>query len=96
VRADWPPSFSQYRPPKKRSRNKPEGDDKQKGEQKKAMVVSPISNLNSVSEAQGVPAQSPITKNAAAPEQPADKVQLSPAAMAHLNGGDADHDGDRR
>ena len=58
------------------------------------MTVNPVSNVNSVSGSQqlqnhGKPNQKPKPS-----ENPTDTVHLSPAALAHLKGADADGDGD--
>jgi len=61
---------------------------------KKPMMVSPLSNVNSVYQPQGIQSQAPSGKSQASSEQSADTVHLSPTAMAHLKGADADGDGD--
>jgi len=60
------------------------------------MMISPVSNTNSVHGPQGVQGQAPVSKKAASSEQPTDTVHLSPAAVARLKGKDADGDGDGR
>jgi hypothetical protein len=57
------------------------------------MSVSPVSNVNSAYQPQGVQRQAPSSKSQASSES-TDSVQLSPAAKAQLKGVDADHDGD--
>ena len=61
---------------------------------KKSMMVSPLSNVNSAYQPQAVQSQAPSSKTQASSQQSADTVHLSPAAMAHLKGADADGDGD--
>ncbi len=58
------------------------------------MSIPPVSSLSAVfgvqqAQNQGVPKHKP-----GATQQATDTVSLSPAALAHLQGGDADHDGD--
>jgi hypothetical protein len=58
------------------------------------MSITPVSNLFSIN--QGAPTQ-PSSAKGAGPSKPAtDTVHLSPAALAHLKGGDKDHDGDSK
>jgi len=54
------------------------------------MTISPHSSISSI-----LPQPTQSSAPAAKPQSPpADTVQLSSAAAAHLKGGDADHDGD--
>jgi len=58
------------------------------------MSISPVSSVNPVQGSQTVQNQTP-PKPKHAPSHPADTVQLSQAALDHLqSGGDKDHDGD--
>jgi hypothetical protein len=58
------------------------------------MTISAASSLNSVYQPLAAQSQAATGKSKATLEQPADTVQLSPAATAHLKGADADGDGD--
>lgn len=58
------------------------------------MSISPISNVTPVHNSQTVQNQKAATTSSGASEPATDTVHLSPAAQAHLQGGDADHDGD--
>ena len=57
------------------------------------MTINPVSNINSVSGSQQFQNQAPNQKPKAS-QTPTDTVHLSPAALAHLKGADADGDGD--
>jgi hypothetical protein len=58
------------------------------------MSISPVSNVNAVYGSQNVQNQTP-TPNKPSPSQTTDTVQLSQAALQHLqSSGDKDHDGD--
>ena len=57
------------------------------------MSITPVSHVSSIN--QEAPTQASSAK--AGPSKPAtDTVHLSPAALAHLKGGDVDHDGDSK
>ena len=58
------------------------------------MSITPVSNLFSIK--QDAPAQASSTKGAGPSKPATDTVHLSPAALAHLKGGDKDHDGDSK
>lgn len=58
------------------------------------MSISPVSSVSAVYGSQTVQNQTPASKKPTSSDQPADTVQLSSAALAHLQGGDADGDGD--
>lgn len=58
------------------------------------MSISPVSNVNAVYGSQQVQNQGAPSQKPKAAETPTDTVQLSPAALAHLKGADADGDGD--
>jgi hypothetical protein len=54
------------------------------------MSIQPVSQLNALLGTQQVQNQAGASHS----QQPVDTVQLSPAAQAHLAGGDTDGDGD--
>jgi len=56
------------------------------------MNISPVSNVSLLPGSPQVPNQKQQKPNAS--ETPTDTVHLSPAAVAHLKGADADGDGD--
>jgi hypothetical protein len=59
------------------------------------MSISPISNVSAIYGAQQTQNQGVAKQKSGSTQPPADTVQLSAAAQAHLSGaGDADHDGD--
>ena len=58
------------------------------------MGISPISSQAAVYAAQGAQSSSKASQSAAPAEQAADTVKLSKAALAHLQGADADGDHD--
>ncbi len=58
------------------------------------MSINPVSNVSAlfgVQQSQNQPSPKPKSSST---QEPTDTVQLSPQALAHLQGGDADHDGD--
>jgi hypothetical protein len=58
------------------------------------MSISPVSSTNPIQGSQNVQNQTP-PKTKQTNSQPTDTVQLSQAALAHLqSSGDKDHDGD--
>ena len=58
------------------------------------MSISPVSNVNATHGNQNVQTPTPTSKKPATSEPAKDTVQLSQAALQHLQGGDKDHDGD--
>lgn len=58
------------------------------------MSISPVSPISAIYGSQPSQNQAPAGKKPAASETITDSVQLSPAALAQLQGGDKDHDGD--
>ena len=58
------------------------------------MTISPVSGITPLNNSQTVRNQAGSTKASGSSQNNTDTVQLSPAALAHLQGGDADHDGD--
>ena len=59
------------------------------------MSISPVSNVSMVYGSQQAQNLNLPPKKANSSETPTDTVQLSPQALAHLKGADADGDGDR-
>ncbi len=62
----------------------------------KSMSISPVSPVSAIYGSQPLQNQPPAGKKAGASEAATDTVQLSQAALAHLQAGDKDHDGDSR
>ena len=58
------------------------------------MSISPVSNGSQLYASQQVQNQAPANQKSKKAETPTDTVHLSPAALAHLKGADADGDGD--
>jgi hypothetical protein len=58
------------------------------------MSISPVSSVSAVYASQQAQNRGPANQKSKAAETPTDTVQLSPAALAHLKGADADGDGD--
>lgn len=58
------------------------------------MSIAPVSSLFSIN--QDAPTQPSSAKGAGSSQPATDTVHLSPAALAHLKGGDVDHDGDSK
>lgn len=58
------------------------------------MSISPVSPVSPVYRSQTVQNQAPAGKKPGSSATPTDTVELSPAALAHLQAGDQDHDGD--
>jgi hypothetical protein len=58
-------------------------------------MVAPVSNISAVLSSQGAQSNAPAgKKSSSSSEQATDTVTLSPAAQAHMQSGDVDHDGD--
>ncbi len=60
------------------------------------MTISPVSGTHLVQAYTPVQGQAHVNKQHASSGRAEDSVHLSPAAMAHLKGADADGDGDSR
>ena len=58
------------------------------------MSITPVSQTTPVATLQQTQNSGLPKPKSNASQNPTDTVQLSPAALAHLKGGDADHDGD--
>jgi hypothetical protein len=59
-----------------------------------SMSITPVSRVSPIN--QEPPTQTSSGKGASPSHPATDTVHLSPAALAHLKGGDVDHDGDRK
>ena len=57
------------------------------------MSIAPVSSVSAVYGSEPVQNQA-VPKKPTPTQSPTDSVQLSPAALAHLKGADADGDGD--
>ena len=60
------------------------------------MSIPPVSPVSPVNRSQTVQNQPSKSNKPGSTESPTDTVQLSPAALAHLQSGDQDHDGDSK
>jgi len=58
------------------------------------MSISPVSSLAAVLGLHSTQNQGSPKQKASSTQEPTDTVQLSPQALAHLKGADADGDGD--
>ena len=58
------------------------------------MTISPVSRVSAIHGSQNVQNQGSSNKKSESQDPATDTVHLSPAALAHLQGGDQDHDGD--
>ena len=58
------------------------------------MSINPVSNVSMLYGSQQVQNQGTPNKKPGTSQTPTDTVALSPAALAHLKGADADGDGD--
>ena len=58
------------------------------------MSITPVSQTTPIATLQHAQNSGAPKQKSSSSQNPTDTVELSPAAQAHLKGGDADHDGD--